>query len=181
MAVILVVVLVSSRNRTQPGDSEVSTALKTTQVTTWPGLDFFPTLSPDGGSVAYSSDHNGRFEIYVKQLTPGAREIPITSDGQQNISPAWSPDGRHIAYYSGTKRDLVGICRWNRPEAHVPRRLQSDLFTRWRVDLLRRKRGRFEFRSVEDSGSGRDWRDIWKAHRNRQHPARPHQPPQYFG
>ncbi len=100
VAVILVVVLVSSRNRTQPGDSEVSTTLKTTQVTTWPGLDFFPTLSPDGGSVAYSSDHNGRFEIYVKQLTPGAREIPITSDGQQNISPAWSPDGRHIAYYS---------------------------------------------------------------------------------
>jgi Tol biopolymer transport system component len=36
----------------------------------------------------------------VRQLTPGAREIQITSDGQQNISPAWSPDGQHIAYYS---------------------------------------------------------------------------------
>ena len=97
---IIVVVLTLLRDRTQPGASEVKTTLKTTQVTTWPGLDFFPTLSPDGKSIAYSSDHNGSFDIYVKQLTPGAREIQITSDGQQNISPAWSPDGQHIAYCS---------------------------------------------------------------------------------
>jgi len=36
----------------------------------------------------------------VKQLTPGGRDIPLTNDGQQNLEPAWSPDGQHIAYFS---------------------------------------------------------------------------------
>jgi serine/threonine protein kinase len=74
--------------------------LKTTQLTFSPGLDAFPSLSPDGNSIAYSSDQSGNFEIYVKQLTPGGREIQLTSDGQQNVQPAWSPDGQRIAFHS---------------------------------------------------------------------------------
>lgn len=73
---------------------------KVAQITNWSGLDDFPALSPDGNTVAYCSDHNGSFEIYVKQLTPGANEIQLTSDGGQNFQPAWSPDGQRIAYYS---------------------------------------------------------------------------------
>jgi Tol biopolymer transport system component len=74
--------------------------LRTLQVTDWPGLDDFAAISPDGKSIAYSSDHNGNFEIFVKPLTPGAREIQITSDGTRNVQPAWSPDGSRIAYHS---------------------------------------------------------------------------------
>jgi len=70
------------------------------RVTVWSGLDTQPTLSPDGNSVAYSSNHNGSFEIYIKQLTAGGREIQLTTDGQQNFQPAWSADGQRIAYYS---------------------------------------------------------------------------------
>lgn len=73
---------------------------KVAQITNWSGLDDFPALSPDGNTVAYCSDHNGGFEIYVKQLTPGANEIQLTNDGGQNFQPAWSPDGQRIAYYS---------------------------------------------------------------------------------
>ena len=73
---------------------------KVAQITNSSGLDDFPSLSPDGNAVAYCSDQKGSFEIYVKQLTPGAKEIQLTNDGGQNFQPAWSPDGQRIAYYS---------------------------------------------------------------------------------
>ena len=84
--------------RIQPAD--ITVVLRTKQLTTWPGLDLNPALSPNGNSVAYSSDHHGAFEIYVMPLTPGAREIQLTADGRQNFQPSWSPDGKFIAFYS---------------------------------------------------------------------------------
>lgn len=70
------------------------------QITTWPGLDFNPAFSPDGESIAYSSDHTGNFEIYIRSIAPDGRDVQLTTDGQQNFDPAWSPDGKRIAYYS---------------------------------------------------------------------------------
>jgi DNA-binding winged helix-turn-helix (wHTH) protein len=73
------------------------------QVTTSDGLDVNPSLSPDGSSIAYSSDQSGEFEIYVKSLAPGGQQLQLTNDGGGNFSPAWSPDGKQIAYYSAQK------------------------------------------------------------------------------
>ncbi|OLE54805.1 MAG: hypothetical protein AUG51_06800 [Acidobacteria bacterium 13_1_20CM_3_53_8] len=80
--------------------AEAPAVASITRITAWSGLDAQPTLSPDGHSVAYSSNHQGSFEVYIKQLTPGGREIQVTSDGQENFQPAWSPDGQRIAYFS---------------------------------------------------------------------------------
>jgi len=103
----------------QPGVTEVPTTGKTSQITTSSSLDLFPTLSPDGSSLAYSSDRSGNFEIYVKQLTSGGREIQLTSDGEQNFQPAWSADGQRIAYY---KKNRGGI--WLMPAlGGIPRQL----------------------------------------------------------
>jgi len=93
---------VKSRGWARVTQSEESpTVVKTTQLTTWRGLDFFPTLARDGKTLAFSSDRSGSFEIYVKQLfVSGALENPITSDGGQNYQPAFSSDGSLIAYHS---------------------------------------------------------------------------------
>ncbi|PWT92937.1 MAG: hypothetical protein C5B55_05450 [Blastocatellia bacterium] len=94
------------RIRTAPTDNLQVNApaqlLQGTQITSWAGFDCYPALSPDGNSLAYSSDRNGTFEIYVKPLTAGGREVQLTSDGAQNFEPAWSPDGKWIAYASKT-------------------------------------------------------------------------------
>jgi eukaryotic-like serine/threonine-protein kinase len=93
----------ASETETKSGPAETASVLKATQVTTWSGLDFSPSLSPDGNSVAYSSDRSGSFEIFVKQLAPGGREIQITSDGGLSFEPAWSPDGKLIAFHSKSR------------------------------------------------------------------------------
>jgi len=73
------------------------------QITTSSAADIFPSFSPDGATIAYSSNVSGRFEIYLKQLSPGGRVVQLTNDGGENLQPAWSPDGRTIAYYSQIK------------------------------------------------------------------------------
>jgi eukaryotic-like serine/threonine-protein kinase len=96
----------SENQQTGSNAAETAVVLSTTQITNWPGLDVYPSLSPEGNAVAYSSDHGGSFEIYVKLLTPGARELQLTSDGQQNFQPAWSPDGKLIAYFSEKRHGI---------------------------------------------------------------------------
>ena len=59
-----------------------------------------PALSPQGDAIAFVSDRTGAFEIHVRGLGGGSSETPLTSDGGQNVQPAWSPDGRSIAYHS---------------------------------------------------------------------------------
>jgi Tol biopolymer transport system component/DNA-binding winged helix-turn-helix (wHTH) protein len=63
----------------------------------------FPSISPDGRTVAYSSDVTGAMEIYTAAFTAGSREIALTSDGGHNMNAEWSPDGQWIAYHSRKK------------------------------------------------------------------------------
>jgi Tol biopolymer transport system component len=63
----------------------------------------FPAISPDGSTVAYSSDETGEMEIYTAALGPGSKATAITSDGGPNLSADWSPDGQWIAYHSRKK------------------------------------------------------------------------------
>ncbi len=73
------------------------------QATSSQGLDIFPSFSPDGSTIAYSSDSGGKLEIYLKQLTRGGQIVQLTNDGQINLQPAWSPDGKTIAFYSSRR------------------------------------------------------------------------------
>jgi Tol biopolymer transport system component/DNA-binding winged helix-turn-helix (wHTH) protein len=63
----------------------------------------FPAISPDGRTIAYSSDRGGAMEIYTSGFAAGGKESALTSDGGQNIYADWSPDGQWIAYHSRKK------------------------------------------------------------------------------
>jgi serine/threonine protein kinase len=68
-------------------------------LTTEPGYEGEPTFSPDGQTIAYVSDRDGNFEIYLQQIS-GGTAINLTKNPAADIQPAFSPDGRQIAFVS---------------------------------------------------------------------------------
>jgi Tol biopolymer transport system component len=101
------------------------------QLTSGTAVEIFPAFSPDGHSIAYSSNETGAFEIYVRAARSGAIPRRITSDGKQNLQPTWSPDGMRIAFHS---KDRGGI--WVMPTEGGPARPLTDFGTRpsWSPD-----------------------------------------------
>lgn len=89
------------------GDSH---AVTVSYLTTYPGDELDPSLSPDGSQVAFSwsgSRHDNR-DIYVLPVG-GQNPLRLTQDPREDTSPAWSPDGHSIAFLRRHKDDAVDI------------------------------------------------------------------------
>lgn len=70
------------------------------QLTAQPGLEQFPSVSPDGKWIIYTSDSRGREDIYL-QGVGGRTPIDLTeSSDVANWAPVFSPDGERIAFRS---------------------------------------------------------------------------------
>ena len=66
-------------------------------VTNFPGVQAQPAISPDGRSVAFVSNRDGNYNIYVGLISGGSL-VQITNDANLKARPAWSPDGTTLAY-----------------------------------------------------------------------------------
>ena len=73
------------------------TAMHFSTVTSFAGVQAQPALSPDGRSVAFVSNRDGHYNVYVG-LVLGGQLVQITHDASMKSRPAWSPDGSTLAY-----------------------------------------------------------------------------------
>jgi Tol biopolymer transport system component len=95
-AALLVVAGAAVWTRSKPAAApEMSAA----PLTSYPGFEFSPSLSPDGTLVAFEWDgpHQNNWDIYVKLIGEG-NPLRLTTDTAPDLSPAWSPDGRLVAF-----------------------------------------------------------------------------------
>ena len=68
-----------------------------TQLTRSPGSDNMPKWSPDGATLAFLSDREGRTSIWTLDLGGGEpRRLNADSTGVREFE--WSPDGKRIAF-----------------------------------------------------------------------------------
>mgnify|MGYP006193081727 CR=1 FL=1 len=60
-------------------------------------MDYMPAWSPDGGQIAFESDHDGDMEIYSMNADGGDVKR-LTSRSGPDGGPFFSPDGSLIVY-----------------------------------------------------------------------------------
>jgi Tol biopolymer transport system component len=63
-----------------------------------------PAPSPDGTKIAFTSDRDGNYEIYVMNAD-GTGATRLTTNAAMDVGPTWSPDGRKIAFMSDRDGD----------------------------------------------------------------------------
>jgi Tol biopolymer transport system component len=64
-----------------------------------PADDARPAWSRDGSRIAFMSNRDGNYEIYVMNAD-GADPLRLTCDSADDWAPDWSPDGSHIVFQS---------------------------------------------------------------------------------
>ncbi len=77
-------------------------------LTSGPANDWYPVWSPDGASIAYTSDREGRLDLYLKARGAGEGGL-IHGSGGVKFAMSWSRDGRLLAFQDlnpSTKYDV---------------------------------------------------------------------------
>ncbi|PYV33129.1 MAG: hypothetical protein DMG09_22900 [Acidobacteria bacterium] len=73
--------------------------LQAAALTTFPGVELYPSFSPDGNHVAFTwtGPKQDNQDIYVQMIGSGS-PLRLTTDPRADYNPVWSPDGRCIAF-----------------------------------------------------------------------------------
>jgi TolB protein len=80
------------------------------QLTFNTGADhFYASFAPDGGSIVFSSNQTGMYEIYEMDLAGSRRQL---TDSGGAYAPAISPDGALIIYSYNPEDDLRNSSLW---------------------------------------------------------------------
>jgi len=85
-------------------------------------IDRDPVWSPDGRAIVFSSNRAGTFDLWRVDVRADADGWPtvaagarrITDGSTDEVSPAWSPDGRLLAYAvldRAARRSGIWLCR----------------------------------------------------------------------
>ncbi len=76
-----------------------------TRITTGNWSDIYPALSPDHTQIAFASNRNGFWDLYVMNLQSGDI-AQITNTPEYDSAPSWSPDSQWLVFETYTNDNL---------------------------------------------------------------------------
>src|SRR5947208_17082593 len=104
--------------------TSVATAAATPirQLTNTQASNIRPSWSPDGKRIAFQSNRDGPYHIYVMD-SDGSNVRQLTSGDADDRHPAWSPDGKLIAIDSGDQvtREIYVVDASSRQRTQITR------------------------------------------------------------
>ena len=102
------------------------------KLTSQPGVEWFPSLSPDSKWVVYSGSGSGSRQIYLQSVS-GQTPLDLSRDTTvDDDQPAFSPDGELIAFRSS--RDGGGIFVMGRTGEAIKRVTHMGFHPSWSPD-----------------------------------------------
>lgn len=84
-----------------------------------------PAWSPDGQRIAFATNRDGNFEIYVMEAD-GSRQHRLTRNPGEDVLPTWSPDGTRVAFSSDRANSGQGDIYVMSANGAAPRRLTES-------------------------------------------------------
>lgn len=131
--------------------------LPLTRITNGDWNDIAPSLSPDRSQLAFASDRNGYWDLYILTLQNGD-VIQITNTPEYDSAPSWSPDGQWLVFETYINDNLeisvVSVHDRTQPIIPVTQHIASDHSPVWAPD------GR-HVAFISSRGSESD--DVWLA------------------
>jgi Tol biopolymer transport system component len=76
-----------------------------TRITTTPAVEAQVSWAPDSRRLVYSANRDGAWNVYTHDFASN-KETPLTNGRAHSVSPRFSPDGKHVAFF----RDGRELC-----------------------------------------------------------------------
>lgn len=130
-----------------------------------PIQDSYPSLSPDGSTLAFHSTRSGRVALYLADAD-GSHVRTLLDSGDGPITPAWSPDGRTIAFVARVNKqfEIFVIDRDGGNRRRITNSAGDDMHPHFGAD------GRIYFNSARKSENATaDWSDIFSMNSDGSH------------